>query len=291
MRVLSLINQKGGCGKTTVAVNLAMALLRAGSRVLLVDLDPQAHATLGLSCDGDVGFTLRDVLVDELPIERAIVPTASGVHMVASNARLAEFEEASARIVRAESVLRDALAEVASRYDYALLDCPARADGVLSANALRASSVAILVVETGAFALQGAIRARKLFESVARSQGSSFDIRVLGTLFDRRTRCGRELLLAMHSRFGTDMFDTVIRESVKLRESAARGLPVQLLAPRGAACADFAALADEIAKLELDQGSELGSLLRHARVDPSHAREGSVGERPEHLQNAELDSL
>lgn len=257
MRVLSLINQKGGCGKTTVAVNLAAALARSGQRVLLVDLDPQAHATLALSCDGEHGASLCDVLVRGEPVRDAIRRTPFGVEILPSNGDLAEFEETSARRLRPENALREALATVAADYDWALLDCPARADGVLSANALRASSVAILVVETGAFALQGALRARRIFESTARAQGSRFDIRVLGTLYDRRTKCGRELLLALHARFGADMFDTVIRESVRLRESAARGTPIPYLAPRSGAAGDFAALAQELLALRLRDGRDL----------------------------------
>ncbi|MCE9595671.1 MAG: ParA family protein [Planctomycetes bacterium] len=257
MRVLSLINQKGGCGKTTVAVNLAAALGRREQRVLLVDLDPQGHATLALSCDGESCASLRDVLTARTSIRSAIRRTPFGIDLLPAAESLAEFEEASARMLKPETVLHDALQDVADEYDWALLDCPARADGVLSANALRASSIAILVVETGAFALQGALRARRIFERTARAQGSRFDIRVLGTLFDRRTKCGRELLLAMHSRFGPDMFDTVVRESVKLREAAARGMPVQFLAPRSGSSDDFAALAVELAATRLRDGHDL----------------------------------
>ncbi len=257
MRVLSLINQKGGCGKTTVAIHLSAALAARGERVLLVDLDPQAHASLGLSCDGSAGVSLREVLIGDAPAKRAIVDAPGGVKLLPANAALSDFEDASARMLRPESALREALSAIGDEFDYALLDCPARADGVLSANALRASSVAILVVETGAFALQGALRARKLFEDMARAQGSRFDIRVLGTLFDKRTKCGREFLLAMHARFGEDMFDTVIRESVKLRESAARGVPIQEFAPRSGAAEDFASLAREAAALELRTGEPL----------------------------------
>jgi chromosome partitioning protein len=202
-------------------------------------------------------MSLREVLIGEVPAERAIVDAPGGVKLLPANADLSDFEDASARMLRPESALREALSAIADDFDYALLDCPARADGVLSANALRASSVAILVVETGAFALQGALRARKLFEGMARAQGSRFDIRVLGTLFDKRTKCGREFLLAIHARFGADMFDTVIRESVKLREAAARGVPIQEFAPRSGAAEDFASLAEEIAALELRTGEPL----------------------------------
>jgi chromosome partitioning protein len=246
MRVLCLVNQKGGCGKTTVAINLAAALHARGERVLLVDLDPQAHATLGVGWNGELGPTLGDVLCERVTAREALAPVSGGMQLLASNGNLVEFEDQSARRIRPESVLREVLREVASEFDYAVLDCPARADGVLTANALCAASTCVLVVETGAFALQGALRALRLLEETAQAQGSQSDLRVLGTLFDRRTRFARELLVALHSRFGPRMYDTAIRTSVRLREAAACGRPIQLHAPHSGAAADFAALAEEV---------------------------------------------
>ena len=257
MRVLSLVNQKGGCGKTTAAINLAGALAAAEKRVLVVDLDPQAHGTLGLGVDAYRGLSLFDVLAEGVSARSAVLRASGGIHLIPSSARLAEFEEASERTIRPESALAGALTEVAADYDYALLDCPARADGVLTANALYASTLVLLVVETGAFALQGALRALTLFSEIGERQGSSFDLRVLGTLFDRRTRFARELLVAMQARFGDGMFDTVIRTSVRLREAAAHGVPVQVLDPRSSAAGDFAALAQEVVRVPLELGREL----------------------------------
>lgn len=258
MRVLSLVNQKGGCGKTTAAINLAGALAARGRRVLLVDLDPQAHGTLGLGVDVDRGLSLHEVMSEGVSPRSVVLEAPGGIHLIPSSPRLAEFEEASGRIIRPESALRSALVELAGEYDYALLDCPARADSVLTANALCASTIVLLVVETGAFALQGAIRALGLFAEIGERQGSSFDLRVLGTLFDRRTRFARDLLVAMQARFGDQMFDTVIRTSVRLREAAAHGVPVQVLDPRARAAGDFEALAEEVLAVPLRLGDELG---------------------------------
>jgi chromosome partitioning protein len=249
MRVLSLVNQKGGCGKTTAAINLAAALAARGRRVLMVDLDPQAHGTLGLGVDPGRGLSLHDVLVEGVSPRSAVLHAPGEIDLIPSSPRLLEFEEVSARMLRPEAVLRAALSELAGSYDDALLDCPARADGVLTANALYASSVVLLVVETGAFALQGALRALELFGEIGERQGSSFDLRVLGTLFDRRTRFAREVLVALQARFGAAMFDTVIRSSVRLREVAALGAPVQVVDPGCRAADDFAALADEVVEL------------------------------------------
>ena len=271
MRVLSLVNQKGGCGKTTAAIHLAAALALAKQRVLVVDLDPQAHATLGLSAHAESGPSIADVLCERVTAREALRCAPCGLTLLPASQRLAEFEEESARMVGPERRLRGALEELAGDFDFALLDCPARADGVLTANALCASTSALLVIETGAFALQGALRARVLFEEIARDQGSRFDLRVLGTLFDKRTRFARELLVALHARFGDEMYDTVVRSSVRLREAAACGRPVFDIAPRSSAADDFHALAAEVLAERPSAGSELGLPTRSRVASFAHS--------------------
>jgi chromosome partitioning protein len=257
MRVLSLVNQKGGCGKTTAAIHLGAALALAKQRVLVVDLDPQAHATMGLSANAESSPTIADVLCERVTAREALRAAPCGLSLIAASQRLAEFEEESARMLSPEHRLRRALEEIAERFDFALIDCPARADGVLTANALCASTSALLVIETGAFARQGAVRARALFDDDAAAQGSRFDRRVVGTLFDKRTRFARELLVALHARFGDEMYDTVVRSSVRLREAAASGRPVFDLAPRSGAADDFHALAAEVLADAPEIGREL----------------------------------
>lgn len=255
MQILSLVNQKGGCGKTTVAVNLCGALASRGKRALLVDLDPQAHATLALGCAPGMERpatpdrsepALVDVLLEKAAIEDVVLAAAGGVWLVPATARLSEFEEVAARLLQPERILARALESVADVFDFAVLDCPPRADGVLTMSALRASTTAILVVETGAFALQGALQARRILDAVRARDGLAFETRVLATLFDRRLKIAREILVALQARFGSALYDTVIRESARLREAAALGAPVHALDPASRATADFSALAAEI---------------------------------------------
>ncbi len=250
MQVLSLVNQKGGCGKTTVAVNLAGVLASRGVRTLLVDLDPQAHATLALGIAPEDGRdpTACDVLLGGTRLDGALMAAAGGVWLLPATSRLAEFEELSERAMGPEQSLSRALAAAGDSFDVVVLDCPPRADGVLTKNALRASTTAVLVVETGAFALQGAIAAARILDEV-RAQGPSFDLRVVATMFDRKQKLAREILIALQARFSGALFDTVIRHSVRLREAAALGAPVSVIDPGGLAAADFAALADEVLAL------------------------------------------
>jgi len=245
MQIFSFVNQKGGCGKTTAAVNLAGALSARGRRVLLIDLDPQAHATLGLGCDPSEAPTTLEVLIGAADIREAVTQVAGGIDLVPATLSLGEFEERAEHTLRPEQALSHALLGISGDYDDVLLDCPPRADGVLTVNALRACDTAILVVETGAFALQGAVKALSIFEEIRARDDSRFDMRVLATLFDRRTRFARDMLFALHARFGPMLFESVIRTSVRLREAAACGVPVQLLDKRSRATGDFDALASE----------------------------------------------
>lgn len=245
MRTYALANQKGGCGKTTTAIHLAAALAVRGERVLLVDLDPQAHATLGVGCHVGRGTSLVDVLFGEAEASAAIRPVAAGLDLLPATLGLAEFEEASVHSLAPEQALTSSLRPLIGRYDRVILDCPPRADGVLTANALRAATHLLLVVETGSFALQGALRARAIFEELL-GLGGMPTLRVLATMFDRRLRFARDLLVAMHARFGPEMYDTAIRTSVSLREAVASGTPVLHSAPRSRSSLDFLALADEV---------------------------------------------
>jgi chromosome partitioning protein len=246
MKILALVNQKGGCGKTTTAVNFAAALAAKGRRVLLVDLDPQAHATMALGWAVVPGEPmLLEVLEGTAPIEEAVVSAPGGFWLLAADESLAEFEESSARSLNPEQRLAEALRYCSLEFDEVILDCPPRVDGVLALNALRACDVALLVVETGAFALQGAVKALDLLEELHREGDVHFETRVVATLFDRRTNFARELLVAMHMRFSHSLMNTVIRTSVRLREAAAQGVPVRLLDPACRGAEDFEAMADE----------------------------------------------
>jgi len=246
MQIHALANQKGGCGKTTTAIHLAAALHCREQRVLLIDLDPQAHATLGLGCFVGPAPSALEVLVGECGLREASREVRPGFDVLPATLGLGEFEEAAVHALEPEQALHKALERSGVSYDHVLVDCPPRADGVLTANALRAATDVMLVVETGAFALQGALRAAEIFDLLLAEQDHAPRRRVLATMFDRRTRFAREVLVAMQARFGAAMFDTAIRQSVRLREAVASGQPAVFTAPRSFAARDHLALADEV---------------------------------------------
>lgn len=244
--VWAFANQKGGCGKTTSAVNLAGALVAAGQRVLLVDNDPQAHASLALGHAAEPGRCLGSALTGARGLDEVLVEVAPNLCLAPASLALGDFELDAGRRPGAERRLAACLSASIEEFDWVLVDCPPRADGLLTANALAAATTLLLVVETGAFSLQGALRARQLLEAKADELGLDLDLRVLATMFNRRTRFAREVLVGMQARFGALMFDTAIRESVRLREAAGYGQPVEVLDPASRAASEFRALAGEL---------------------------------------------
>jgi len=251
MRVIGIVNQKGGCGKTTTAVNLAGSLAADGARVLVVDLDPQAHATIALGIDPEeLDENLYEVLADaggEARLAEVIIDAGEGLWVAPSGIVLSALEQRLA----AESVenrtdrLAKALDPVRDQFDYALIDCPPNV-GLLTFNALRAASEVIVPLEMSYFAVHGV---HKLIETIAlltERIGHDLQVRILPTLYDGRTRHARSTLAEIRELFKDMCFDVVIRHNVKLRESASRGVPICQFAPSANGSHDYNALAVEV---------------------------------------------
>ena len=245
MHCFAITNQKGGCGKTTTAVNLAAALGEAKKRVLLIDLDPQASASSWLGVK-DGGQGLYDVLVENAPLAQHVRPsTAPGVDLVPSSSALIRAEKALAGEVGSEGVFRRALSQLPDKWDYVLLDCPQM--GLLPVSALVAANEVLVPVEASAMALAGVL---SLSETVKRiRERLNPEVAISGILpcrVDARTNLCKEVIECLRGRFGGLVFSTVIRENIRLAEAPSHGKPITLYDTRSAGAEDHRALAREL---------------------------------------------
>ena len=252
--VIAIANQKGGVGKTTVAINLAGALAEHGYRLLCVDMDAQANLTVGLGINlGTVERSMADVLADSrASMREVIVPTqTAGIDVAPSTLELASTEVELFTAIGREHALREALGDfVDENYDYVLIDCPPTL-GLLTINGLVAASSVIIPVQTQYYALKGLTALVKVINQI-RAKGLNRDLRVLGllpTFYDGRTILGREMLDELRELGDHHVFNSIIRQTVKLGEAPLAGRPVTAYASTSDAARTFRELAREVIDL------------------------------------------
>jgi chromosome partitioning protein len=246
MRLIAIINQKGGSAKTTTAVNLAAALGEQHRRVLVLDLDPQASASSWLGVK-DGGRGLLDVFTDGLALAGLVQPTsADGVEVIPSSSWLVGVEKALAGEVGAETTLRRRLAELKGPWQYILIDCPP-ALGLMTVNALAAAREVLVTVESHVMALSGLARLLETLEVV--KERLNPDIKMAGILacrVDARTRHAQEVVEQLRSRFGPLVYDAMIRENVRLAECPSFAQPITRYDPRSHGAEDYRQLATDV---------------------------------------------
>ena len=268
MHVIAIVNQKGGCGKTTTAINLSAALGQQGARVLLIDMDPQGHASMGLGVAGGEQASLYELLKGEHRLDEVILSGLTrGVDLIPGNISLAAAEHLLAEQPDRDRQLARHLATLKQRYDCVVLDCPP-ALGLLSVNALRAADRIVIPVEPSLYSMDGIERLRETIHLLADQYDIQPSVTVLANMFDIRTRIARNMLEMLESQLSIDLCATRIRNSVRVREAACHGVPLTNHAPRAAVTGDFRNLAEEL----------LGTLLQRVRSEKGQA----IETQPEH---------
>jgi chromosome partitioning protein len=246
--VYAIANQKGGVGKTTTAVNLAACVAEAGYESLLIDVDPQSNATLGLGIDKRTTPTVYDALIDGLPLADAVHPTGiEHLGLVPAGPDLAGATVELPRLPGSENRLRDALAPLRDRYAFVLLDCPPSL-GPLTVNALVAADRVIVPVQAEYFALEGLAGLLDTLSLVQRELNPRLTIGgMLLTMHDGRTRLAQEVEAEVRSHFPNLVFETVIPRNVRVGEAPSFGQPVIHFDPHCAGSEAYFELAKEVA--------------------------------------------
>jgi chromosome partitioning protein len=248
MKIFAVANQKGGVGKTTTAVNVAACIAEAGRPTLLIDIDPQANATVGLGAARDLRPSVYDVLAGDSTAQEAVHETGvEGLWLMPAGAGLAGANVELPRVAGSETLLREALRPLGERFAFALLDCPPSL-GPLTVNALVAADRLIVPVQTEYYALEGLAALLDTVGLIQRDLNPR--LRVAGmllTMHDSRTRLGRDVAKEVREHFPELVFDTVIPRNVRIGEAPSFGVPITIHDPHCAGSDAYVALAKEVA--------------------------------------------
>lgn len=249
-KILAIINQKGGVGKTTTSINLAAGLAREGCQVLLIDLDPQAHSTIGLGIEpGSYQLAMHDVLLNQRDIREIILPTqVPGLLLAPSHIRLDKAEHQLTPELFREAILKRALREL--EYDFIVIDCRPTL-GTLTINALYASDLIIVPCEVGRYALDGFADLMETIEKVKNCDARSKEqfIRILLTRYDSRNKLSNEWVLEQLAPYKNLLFRTIIRKNEALNQAHMAQEPIFTFKPDSPGAQDYRELTQEVLRL------------------------------------------
>ena len=232
-KIISVINQKGGVGKTTTVINLAAGLSMRGKKILVIDLDPQGNATtgLGLSNTTSSDLTIYNVLNGNKKISEVIKSTSfENLNLISSNVDLSGLEVETAGDNRRAFILKDELASILNDsrplYDYIIIDCPPSLS-LLTIMALVASDALVVPLQTEFFALEGLTQLMKTIERIKSNLNPSLEIRgILLTMYDKRNKLSGEVELEARNYFKEKVYNTAVPRNVRLSEAPSHGVPV-----------------------------------------------------------------
>lgn len=262
--ILSVLNNKGGTGKTTTSVNVATALALRGMKVLLVDLDPQGSATTSFGVEkAKLPTTIYNVLTQNKPMSDALLSTpVENLTLLPSNL---DFTGAEVELLSApgrEYILRNALKPVLDRFDHVIVDCPPNI-GLLTLNALISSSLLLIAVQCEYYPMEGLPSLLRIMDLVTTRLNAQFDYRIVLTMYDRRTQLSRRVQDMVQNSFGERVLKTVVPRSVRMAEAPSKGIPGILYDKKNPASEAYKSLARELLEIRLPRSPAESQTVEH----------------------------
>ena len=248
-KVIAIVNQKGGVGKTTTAVNLCTVLAQKGKKVLLIDEDPQGNATSGLGVEKGAEKSIYDVLINETSFEDVIKKTSiKNLYLCHSNINLAGAEVELVNTISRESKMKEKIEEIQDDFHYIIIDCPPSL-GLLTINALTAANSIMIPIQCEYYALEGVGQLMNTVNLIKRQLNKDLYIEgVVLTMNDARTNLSTQVINEVKKYFKDNVYKTIIPRNVKLSEAPSYGMPITAYAPRSKGAKCYEKLANELLK-------------------------------------------
>jgi len=270
MRIIAVANQKGGCGKTTTAISLSSSLALRGKKVLLVDCDPQAHATIGLNVSpSELEKSIYHVLTPAndgaLGIEDVVQYVKENFDLAPASVVLSALEQDLSSAQGRENRLLEAIQALHVPYDYVLIDCPPSVS-LLCINALRACDEVIIPIDMSLFSLRGVAKLVEIILLIKDKLGHEVRPRALITMYDHRTRYSKQVLQKVKETFGKNVFESAIRYNIRLRETVDHGLPIGDYDKHAIGYKDYENLAEEVIRVQ-EEGDQPEPLIAETARD------------------------
>ncbi len=256
-RVISIANQKGGVGKTTTAINLSTILAKKGKKVMLIDGDPQGNATSGLGIDKDVEYSLYDVLINEVDINKTLQDTCvKTLKVCPSNMDLAGAEVELVTLMSREQRLKEKIDLVRNDFDFIIIDCPPSL-GLITLNAFTASDSVLIPVQCEYYALEGLGQLLNTVNLVKKHLNKNLEVEgAVLTMYDIRTNLSNQVVKEVKRYFDDKVYKTVIPRNIKLSEAPSFGMPISLYDPKSKGARCYEKLAKEVLKENDERNKE-----------------------------------